>query len=29
LNNARVRGELMLTAGDCIRIADSVLRLET
>jgi len=28
LNNARVRGELMLAAGDCIRIADSVLRLE-
>jgi predicted component of type VI protein secretion system len=29
VNNARVRGEQLLSTGDCIRIADSVLRLET
>jgi len=29
VNNARVRGEQMLSTGDCIRISDSVLRLET
>jgi serine/threonine protein kinase len=28
VNNARVRGEQMLSKGDCIRIANSVLRLE-
>jgi hypothetical protein len=28
VNDARVRGEQMLSQGDCIRIADSVLRLE-
>jgi serine/threonine protein kinase len=28
VNDARVRGERMLSQGDCVRIADSVLRLE-
>jgi pSer/pThr/pTyr-binding forkhead associated (FHA) protein len=29
VNEIRIRGEQMLSSGDCIRIADSVLRLET
>jgi serine/threonine protein kinase/pSer/pThr/pTyr-binding forkhead associated (FHA) protein len=28
VNNARVKGEQMLSTGDCIRIADSILQLE-